>query len=212
MVLALGIISIQMYELSFTEICHDSCPMECSMSSDATSWSCTISLRSGTSTSIPPTSPRVLRSTRGTSIASASSAASAGVTPTPARASTGVRSITTQSFGPTITDKSQVELWLRRAQGAILSTDADKSQWLNKSAEEIRQAIQNKTEMRDFTEDTIVVDIQDPTATDLSFVDLPGKNIYCIIKGLFFSLHGGFLDCQGSSRMRTQGLLTSSRI
>ncbi|EKM77196.1 hypothetical protein AGABI1DRAFT_86759 [Agaricus bisporus var. burnettii JB137-S8] len=150
------------------------CPMECSMSSDARSWSCTISLRSGTSTSIPRSSPRRLRSTKGASIASASSAESAGVTPTPARASTGVRNITTQSFGPTITDKSQVELWLRRAQGAILSTDADKSQWLNKSAEEIRQAIQNKTEMRDFTEDTIVVDIQDPTATDLSFVDLPG--------------------------------------
>jgi hypothetical protein len=115
----------------------DSCPMECSMSSAATSWSCTISLRS--------------------------------------EGSAESRSIS-QQFGDPITDKTQVELWLRRAQGAILSIDADKSQWLTKSAEEIKQAIVDKTGMREFTEDTIVVDIQDPSATDLSFVDLPGKN------------------------------------
>jgi hypothetical protein len=138
------------------------------MSSAATSWSCTISLRSESSFSevaieeiaFPsPATPR--RSAR---------------TRNPIRAPPRIFNSTTQQFGSPITDKTKVELWLRRAQGAILSTDADKSQWLNKSAEEIKQAIEDKTGMREFTEDTIVVDIQDPNATDLSFVDLPGKN------------------------------------
>lgn len=82
----------------------------------------------------------------------------------------------TRRFGPEITNKSEVELWLRRAQGAILSTDTNKAPWKSKSADEIRQAIQAETGMLKFTENTIVVDIQDPGATDLSFVDLPGTD------------------------------------
>ncbi|KAJ3566737.1 hypothetical protein NP233_g6810 [Leucocoprinus birnbaumii] len=79
-----------------------------------------------------------------------------------------------ERFGPVITDKGQVELWLRRAQAAVLSTDADKSQWLNKSRDQITQAIEAGTGMRKFTEDTVVIDIRDQGLTDLSFVDLPG--------------------------------------
>ncbi|KAF5350024.1 hypothetical protein D9756_009153 [Leucocoprinus leucothites] len=109
------------------------CPMECTMSSAAVSWTCNISLRP---------------STGGFSAA--------------------------QPFGPRITNKADVELWLRRAQGAILSTNPDKTQWLIKSANEIKQAIDAETDMRKFTEDTIVVDIRDQGLTDLSFVDLPG--------------------------------------
>ncbi|KAF9444433.1 hypothetical protein P691DRAFT_677583 [Macrolepiota fuliginosa MF-IS2] len=79
-----------------------------------------------------------------------------------------------QRFGPVITNKRDVDIWLRRAQGAILSTDPNKSRWEKMSADEIKRAIRDEDEMRPFTEDTIVVDIQDPDATDLSFVDLPG--------------------------------------
>lgn len=105
------------------------------MSSTATSWMCTISLRSE-----------------------------------------GNLGAATQRFGPVITNKRDVELWLRRAQGAILSTEVNKLQWESKSAAEIKQAIQDKIGMREFTEDTIVVDIQDQGVTDLSFVDLPGTS------------------------------------
>ncbi|KXN83766.1 Interferon-induced GTP-binding protein Mx2 [Leucoagaricus sp. SymC.cos] len=80
-------------------------------------------------------------------------------------------------FGPDIRRKDEVELWLRRAQGAILSADPDKTQWLNKSADQIKQAIAAGTGMLMFTEDTIVVDIQDQGLTDLSFVDLPGTKL-----------------------------------
>lgn len=104
--------------------------MECTMSSAATSWSCTISLCHGKEEA--------------------------------------------RQFGPVITNKSEVELWLRRAQGAILSTDANKTPWETKSVGDIKQAIQAETGMRMFTEDTIVVSIQDQSVTDLSFVDLPG--------------------------------------
>ncbi|KXN83765.1 Interferon-induced GTP-binding protein Mx1 [Leucoagaricus sp. SymC.cos] len=77
-------------------------------------------------------------------------------------------------FGPDIRRKDEVELWLRRAQGAILSTDPNKTQWHDQSADQIKQAIAAGTGMRMFSEDTIVVDIQDQGLTDLSFVDLPG--------------------------------------
>jgi hypothetical protein len=55
-----------------------------------------------------------------------------------------------------------------------LSEEPDKSQWLTKSADEIKNAIDAKDGMREFTEDTIVVDIRDQGLIDLSFVDLPG--------------------------------------
>ncbi|KAF9444432.1 hypothetical protein P691DRAFT_763392 [Macrolepiota fuliginosa MF-IS2] len=115
------------------------CPMECTMTSLGTSWTCTISLRYEGG----------IEDARG------------GSRP--------------QRFGPAdITNKRDVELWLRRAQAAVLSTDTDKAQWETKSADEIKQAIRAGAGMRMFTEDTIVVDIQDKDVTDLSFVDLPG--------------------------------------
>lgn len=83
-----------------------------------------------------------------------------------------------QRFGPIIEDKSSVELWLRRAQAAILSVDPNKSRWESKTAQEIREAIQEGRGIRQFTKDAIVVDIQDQDATDLSFVDLPGNRIF----------------------------------
>lgn len=83
-----------------------------------------------------------------------------------------------QRFGPIIEDKNNVELWLRRAQAAILSVDTNKSRWETKTAQEIREAIQEGRGIRQFTKDAIVVDIQDQDATDLSFVDLPGNGIF----------------------------------
>jgi hypothetical protein len=87
-----------------------------------------------------------------------------------------------KAFGPAqITDKSTVELWLRRAQAAILSPHRRTSlEWFyDKTYEQIQEL--HKPENRDggkiskFTRDRIVVEVCDPAGTHLSFVDLPGK-------------------------------------
>jgi hypothetical protein len=81
-----------------------------------------------------------------------------------------------QRFGPVITNKSDVELWLRRAQAAILSRAQDKSQWLTKSEADIRKALSEPSaQMRSFTKDVIQIEIEDRNLANLSFVDLPGQ-------------------------------------
>ena len=79
-------------------------------------------------------------------------------------------------FGPgQITDKSEVEIWLRRAQVAILNPGFDIAIFLSKSVEELRTFMKDEKErMKKFEKNKICVDIQDPDATDLAFVDLPG--------------------------------------
>ncbi|KAG1727762.1 P-loop containing nucleoside triphosphate hydrolase protein [Suillus paluster] len=110
------------------------CPMECSMSSHATSWSCTITLR------IYPDNGRDLQKP------------------------------ITVSFGPTITDRSEVEVWLRRAQAAILNPNIPSSSFHTKTIEELR----NARNTLKFSRNVVCVSIEDPDATDLSFYDLPG--------------------------------------
>ncbi|KZT20530.1 hypothetical protein NEOLEDRAFT_1122565 [Neolentinus lepideus HHB14362 ss-1] len=77
-------------------------------------------------------------------------------------------------FGPVITDKKDVELWLRRAQAAILSTRTPPSAFYGLSREDIRNAIKNDATMAPFSKNVVCIDIHDPEATDLAFVDLPG--------------------------------------
>ncbi|KAG2044019.1 hypothetical protein BDR03DRAFT_996026 [Suillus americanus] len=113
------------------------CPMECTMSSHATSWSCTITLRMGfdkNGRDLP------------------------------------VQKTTTQAFGRTITDKSEVEVWLRRAQAAVLNPNVPSSSFQTKTIEELR-GLKNTLK---FSRNVVCVSIEDPDATDLSFYDLPG--------------------------------------
>ncbi|KAG1745129.1 P-loop containing nucleoside triphosphate hydrolase protein, partial [Suillus paluster] len=110
------------------------CPMECSMSSHATSWSCTITLR------IYPDNGRDLEKP------------------------------ITVSFGQTITDRREVEVWLRRAQAAILNPNIPSSSFHTKTIEELR----NARNTLKFSRNVVCVSIEDPDATDLSFYDLPG--------------------------------------
>ncbi|KAF7361538.1 hypothetical protein MSAN_01187400 [Mycena sanguinolenta] len=96
---------------------------------------------------------------------------------------------TTKTFGPTITDRGVVELWLRRAQAAILSPHIAPEDFYNKSAQELRNPPPD-AERLPFSKNAVLVYLSDPTITskkprskfitiaklsqDLSFVDLPG--------------------------------------
>ncbi|EPQ53379.1 hypothetical protein GLOTRDRAFT_79497 [Gloeophyllum trabeum ATCC 11539] len=80
----------------------------------------------------------------------------------------------TRSFSPLLTDKAEVEIWLRRAQAAILNPQSDPNAFHSWSREKIREAGKNDSAMLKFSKNVVCVDICDPEATDLSFVDLPG--------------------------------------
>ncbi|EIW77518.1 hypothetical protein CONPUDRAFT_61569 [Coniophora puteana RWD-64-598 SS2] len=113
------------------------CPMECTMSSEATEWSCTISLRYDYHADGTPQD----------------------------------RPIVTQ-FGSPITSRSEVDIWLRRAQTAILNQSVSHEQFYSRSYEELRAWTHPR--MLKFSKNAICVLIKDPEATDLSFIDLPG--------------------------------------
>lgn len=69
----------------------------------------------------------------------------------------------------TVADPKAVEIWLKRAQVAILSPDTDATVFHNKSSEELK-ALQTLP----FSKNTIEILVRDPEGTDLCFVDLPG--------------------------------------
>ncbi|KAG2046501.1 hypothetical protein BDR06DRAFT_965031 [Suillus hirtellus] len=77
---------------------------------------------------------------------------------------------TNARFGPTITDRSEFEVWLRRAQAAILNPNVASSTFHAKTVEELKN-IKNTLK---FSRNVVCVSIEDPDATDLSFYDLPG--------------------------------------
>ena len=105
------------------------------MSSNAESWSCTITLRIGVDVNGKEQKPTIV------------------------------------PFGRTITEKSEVEVWLRRAQAAILNPNVFPSNFHTKSIDELRSM---KNAMK-FSRNVVCVLIEDPDATDLSFYDVPGK-------------------------------------
>jgi hypothetical protein len=88
-------------------------------------------------------------------------------------------------FGNPLTNKTEVELMLRRAQAAILNPDVKPENFLTKSVEELqyyRSAEAFSRGTLKFSRNAVCVDIQDPAAADLSFIDLPGKfcNAFCV--------------------------------
>ncbi|PFH48255.1 hypothetical protein AMATHDRAFT_150299 [Amanita thiersii Skay4041] len=80
----------------------------------------------------------------------------------------------TESFGERLTNKSGVEIWLRRAQAAILCPHIPTSEFLTKSKEDIENMQKNDTIMHQFSKNVIHLDVEDPEFTGLSFMDLPG--------------------------------------
>lgn len=84
------------------------------------------------------------------------------------------QSVQTQSFGPPIVDKSQVELWIRRAQAAVLSPHRNPSDFQSMSETELKALARHDTNMLQFSKNVVQINVKDPETTDLSFVDLPG--------------------------------------
>jgi hypothetical protein len=103
-----------------------------------------------------------------------------------------LKSPTSVMFGPPLTDKSSVEIWLRRAQAAVLSPHFE-PQWFHGRSKEELQDMGNTdpqvlhltfyyivssalivSQVLKFSRNAVCVQISDPEATELSFIDLPG--------------------------------------
>lgn len=113
--------------------------MHCRLSQSTESWRCTVSLNF---LSRPTTSKKGKKAVSRTAV--------------------------TVQFGETITDRSQVEERIRRAQRAVLSPNTDHTLFLDKPEEECPPA-----ELT-FTADCVQIEISDTHLTNLSFFDLPG--------------------------------------
>ena len=81
----------------------------------------------------------------------------------------------TVPFGPSITNKIEVELHIRRAQAAILSPHHSPSTFLGKTYDELKALSESDPDVQSFSRNAVVVDIEDPSGADLFFVDLPGE-------------------------------------
>jgi len=92
-----------------------------------------------------------------------------------------------ESFGPVIENKSHVELWIRRAQAAVLSPHRPRADFLSMTESEIRENAKNDTSILLFSKNVVQVSVKDPAATDLSFVDLPGKILISFYADAFYS-------------------------
>lgn len=77
----------------------------------------------------------------------------------------------TVDFGPAITCKEDVDIWLRRAQAAILSPHRAREGFYDKSPEQLKAPDEQRLA---FSRNTIVVNLEDEDLTNMSFVDLPG--------------------------------------
>jgi hypothetical protein len=97
---------------------------------------------------------------------------------------------TTVPFGQTITDRSEVEVWLRRAQTAILNPNVPSSSFHTKTVEELR----NMNNTLKFSRNVVCVSIKDPDATDLSFYDLPGKCAFIWFGAVYLMVNEGLIQ------------------
>ncbi|KAJ2932036.1 hypothetical protein H1R20_g5061, partial [Candolleomyces eurysporus] len=71
----------------------------------------------------------------------------------------------------TVYDPKQVEIWLKRAQAAILSPNTKPEEFHAKTSDDIKAL---HASMLPFSLNTIELLVRDPDGTDLCFVDLPG--------------------------------------
>lgn len=80
------------------------------------------------------------------------------------------------AFSPIITDRNQVEVWIRAAQAAVLCPHLPRETFKGKSREELKILTNpdHDPKVLAFTKNVVIIDICDPRGADLSFVDLPG--------------------------------------
>ncbi|KAJ7609630.1 P-loop containing nucleoside triphosphate hydrolase protein [Roridomyces roridus] len=79
----------------------------------------------------------------------------------------------THAFGSILTDKTAVELWLRRAQAAILHPHIQYQNFYTKTEDRLKNPPADDRRLS-FSKNAILVELRDSTLTDLGFVDLPG--------------------------------------
>lgn len=77
-------------------------------------------------------------------------------------------------FGKPITNKTDVELALRRAQAAVLNPESPALFFVSMSEQDLADSMVNNDKTLRFSRNVLCVDICGPDLTDLSFVDLPG--------------------------------------
>lgn len=78
-------------------------------------------------------------------------------------------------FGGDVTDPSQAEERIRRAQRAILSPNTDPARFLDTPEDD------SPPPELSFTSDSIQIEISDRNLTNLSFFDLPGMFLHSAI-------------------------------
>lgn len=78
-----------------------------------------------------------------------------------------------QPFGSKIYTRSEVEIWIRRAQAAVLSPHRPETDFIKKSEYELKSEVDPKR--LQFSKNSVRVDIMDPESPNLDFVDLPGE-------------------------------------
>ncbi|KAF8808851.1 hypothetical protein BYT27DRAFT_7188333 [Phlegmacium glaucopus] len=83
-----------------------------------------------------------------------------------------LESTTIIPFGLRIHDRSSVDLWIRRAQAAILSSRRDYREFYGKSEPELKN--DDDPQRLQFSKNSVCIDIYDPESPNLDFVDLPG--------------------------------------
>ena len=92
-------------------------------------------------------------------------------------------------FGPKLTDKTEVEVMLRRAQAAVLSPSIPSEHFVRADLAALVDGRGGLLGGRTvggfgtllFSKNVIVVDVVGPELVDLSFVDLPGKCLVGVI-------------------------------
>jgi hypothetical protein len=70
-------------------------------------------------------------------------------------------------FGPVIIDKKEVELWVHRAQAAILTPHRPTDEFYMKSLPDLWNATQSDAQMLPFSRNAVQVEIKDPELTFL---------------------------------------------
>lgn len=78
-------------------------------------------------------------------------------------------------FGNIIVDKSQVETALRRAQLSVLNPSIPTHKILDATPDQLSEWLFQSVKASPFSRNVVCVDLEGPELTDLSFIDLPGR-------------------------------------
>ena len=78
-------------------------------------------------------------------------------------------------FGPLLTDKSQVEPMLRRAQAAVLNPHISEEKFVEMGEEKLKASKVDGRKSLLFSRNVVCIELTGPELVDLSFVDLPGE-------------------------------------